>query len=269
MSYLAPQPPTSTGQYLSPSQQLHHHDINGNQTSLQHQQPYHLQHTQSVDQQRSTRDRGGEISSQQHQQQYLPQNLSRKASFLSSTIPTTATTTAVSSRPSGTLPYSSFPSVPVFSMPFSAANLSKPHEHSHYSPKTSPDHLNLSNRSTTNSLSSLDSTDQPVAMIVDKHTHSSSSSTSSSSSGISSGASYTSSTTSNERMKAGNCSNSLPPATATEGATVTEEDCAIDASVSRKRRWSAPDVCDDSDGSQGQADIPGQPPSAKIPQVTS
>lgn len=280
-SYLAPHSaaaPGSGGQYLPPSQQLHHHDINGNQTALHHQPHYHpQQHTQSMDHSpRSNRDRG-EISGlqpPQQQLQYLPQNLSRKASsFHSSTIPTTATTTAVSSRPSGTLPYSSFPSVPVFSMPFSAANLSKSHDPSHYSPKTSPDHLTVANRSATNSQGSLDSTDQPVAMVVDKTTHSSSSSTSSTSSGISSGgASYNSSSsttsTNNVGAKSGNTATTVTESGSSSSANMDDDDGVIDASVSRKRRWSAPDVCDDSDASQGQkTESPeGQPPPAKVSQ---
>lgn len=287
-SYLAPQPATTSGsggQYLPPSQQLHHHDINGNQTALHHQPPYHFQqHTQPMDHSpRSSRDRI-ECSSQQGPPQYLPQNLSRKAStFHSSTIPTTATTTAVSSRPSGTLPYSSFPSVPAFPMSFSAANLSKPHDPSQYSPKTSPDHLSLGNRSATNSLGSLDSPDQPVAMVVDKHTHSSSSSTSSTSSGISSGASYTSSSSASSSAATSASNGGLKPGSAVttvadkhgSSTNMGDDDCVIDASVSRKRRWSTPDVCaaDDSDASQGgrQTDggggANGQPPPTKVPQV--
>ncbi|KXJ71232.1 hypothetical protein RP20_CCG021164 [Aedes albopictus] len=276
-SYLAPQPASSGGggggvggQYLPPSQQLHHHDINGNQTSLHHQPPYHLQqHTQQSlgHSPRANRDRG-EIGGQ-----YLPQNLSRKApSFHSSTIPTTATTTAVSSRPSGTLPYSSFPSVPAFSMPFSAANLSKPHDPSHYSPKRSPDHLTLGNRSGTKSQGSLDSADQPVAMVVDKPTHSSSSSTSSTSSGVSSGASYTSSSSAVSNVSSGvakTAGNMAASVTDSGNVNIDDEDCVIDASVSRKRRWSAPDVCDDpEDASQDpKADgSDGQPPPAKVSQ---
>ncbi|XP_062536655.1 ataxin-1-like [Armigeres subalbatus] len=274
-SYLAPQPATSGsgGQFLPSSQQLHHHDINGNQTALHHQPPYHLQqHTQSMDHSsRSSRDRS-EASGQQPQ--YLPQNLSRKAPpFHSSTIPTTATTTAVSSRPSGTLPYNSFPSVPVFSMPFSAANLSKPHDPSQYSPKTSPDHLSLGNRSVPNSQSAAhNSAEQPVAMVVDKPTHSSSSSTSSTSSGISSGASYTSSPSATNTNHGVAKTGSTVQTVATEASnSMDDDDCVIDASISRKRRWSAPDVCDETDSaSQGHHQTEtrdGQSPPTKIPPI--
>lgn len=241
-AYLAPPLPAPVGplggQYLPPPpQQLHHHDINGNQTSLHHQQPYH---THPIMEQSRTGARG--LDRGEAQPQHLPQNLSRKASHHQSslTIPTTATATAVSSRLSGAPPYGSFPSVPVFSMPFSAANLSKPHEspmQPHYSSKTSVDQMNISARSTGGSFG--DFNDQPVAMVVDKPAHSSSSSTSSSGSGSVTYTKPTSEARANEDV----------------------DDCAIDASMSRKRRWSAPDVNDEADESQR----PTQ--GSKVPQV--
>ncbi|XP_058442720.1 ataxin-1-like isoform X2 [Malaya genurostris] len=111
--YLAP----PNGQYLPSTQQLHHHDINGNQTSLHHQSPYH-----SADL-RLARDRGDPNNSQQKPQQCLPQNLSRKSSHQTFQIPVSVPTTNISSSPSRAPSYNSYPSVPVFSMPFSAANL--------------------------------------------------------------------------------------------------------------------------------------------------
>lgn len=250
-SYLAPPPPApsaagslnSGGQYLPPPppHQLHHHDINGNQTSLHHQQPYHTH--PGLEQSRSgPSSRGLDRSEAQQlqQQQHLPQNLSRKASHHQPplTIPTTATATAVSSRLSGAPPYGNFPSGPVFSMPFSAANLSKPNDspmQSHYSSKSSVGDQRLSS-----SGSSLgDFSDQPVAMVVDKPVHSSTSSASSKST-----------------------SSLPPPLISTEArANDDEDDCAIDASMSRKRRWSAPEVSDEADENQR----PTQ--GSKVPQV--
>ncbi|XP_058811548.1 uncharacterized protein LOC131676496 [Topomyia yanbarensis] len=237
-AYLAPH----IGQYLPSTQQLHHHDINGNQTSLHHQPPYHPGDTL-----RLARDRGDPNNGQQQkQQQYLPQNLSRKSSHQPLQIPVSAPTTSVSSRPSGAPPYSSFPSVPVFSMPFSAANLSKPHEPTHYPPKPTLDQPVQSARSANNQLNFLEPNDHPVAMVIDKTTHSSSSSTSgiSSTPYTSSPSSLTSSTYSAVSPKAGSCSTSLPPMNLVND---NDDDGAIDATSSRKRRWSAPDMCEEGD----------------------
>ncbi|XP_055622653.1 ataxin-1 [Toxorhynchites rutilus septentrionalis] len=257
----APQP-SSAGKYLSPPSQLQQHDINGNQKTHNHEHPAYggggAHHTNSAC------ERGDNSNQKQQQQQYLPQNLSRKMTHQLPTIPTTATTTttsaaAGSSRPLGVPPYSSFPSVPVFSMPFSAANLSKPHE-PHYPLKMSPDQLNLSSRSSNASFNSIESNDQPVAMVVDKSNHSSSSSgSSSSSSGLSASSlsGYSTSSSSScatTTTSAGNSSISLPPM-----KIAADDDCAIDASLSRKRRWSAPDVCDEAT-TDDQSTSSEQPP---------
>lgn len=232
-AYLAPLPTapgSSGGQYLPPppptaSQQLQRHDINGNQTSLHHQQPYHHPHNMMEQSRTAASSRALE------QLQHLPQNLSRKASHHHQpplTIPTTATSTAVSSRLSGAPPYGNFPAGPIFSMPFSAANLSKPHDsprQSHYSSKASADHQRP------NASSSLGAafSDQPVAMVVDKPVHSS--------------------TNRNADDRGSNDDDD------------DDDDCAIDVSMSRKRRWSAPDACDEADENQR----PTQ--GSKVPQV--
>ncbi|KAL9694842.1 hypothetical protein quinque_014127 [Culex quinquefasciatus] len=237
--YLAPLPPapgSSCGQYLPPppptaSQQLHRHDINGNQTSLHHQPPYHHPHPM-MEQSRTVAS-----SRALEQLQHLPQNLSRKASHHHQpplTIPTTATSTAVSSRLSGAPPYGNFPAGPIFSMPFSAANLSKPHDspmQSHYSSKTSADQQ----RPLASSSLGAAFSDQPVAMVVDKPVHSSIKST-------------------NETRTTNNAEDH-------RGNDDDDDDCAIDVSMSRKRRWSAPDACDEADENQR----PTQ--GSKVPQV--
>lgn len=238
-AYLAPLPPapgSSGGQYLPPppptaSQQLHRHDINGNQTSLHHQPPYHHPHPM-MEQSRTVAS-----SRALEQLQHLPQNLSRKASHHHQpplTIPTTATSTAVSSRLSGAPPYGNFPAGPIFSMPFSAANLSKPHDspmQSHYSSKTSADQQ----RPLASSSLGAAFSDQPVAMVVDKPVHSSIKST-------------------NETRTTNNAEDH-------RGNDDDDDDCAIDVSMSRKRRWSAPDACDEADENQR----PTQ--GSKVPQV--
>lgn len=238
-AYLAPLPPapgSSGGQYLPPppptaSQQLHRHDINGNQTSLHHQPPYHHPHPM-MEQSRTVAS-----SRALEQLQHLPQNLSRKDSHHHQpplTIPTTATSTAVSSRLSGAPPYGNFPAGPIFSMPFSAANLSKPHDspmQSHYSSKTSADQQ----RPLASSSLGAAFSDQPVAMVVDKPVHSSIKST-------------------NETRTTNNAEDH-------RGNDDDDDDCAIDVSMSRKRRWSAPDACDEADENQR----PTQ--GSKVPQV--
>uniref|UniRef100_A0A8D8I9I5 Ataxin-1 n=1 Tax=Culex pipiens TaxID=7175 RepID=A0A8D8I9I5_CULPI len=237
-AYLAPLPPapgSSGGQYLPPppptaSQQLHRHDINGNQTSLHHQQPYHHPHPM-MEQSRTVAS-----SRALEQLQHLPQNLSRKASHHHQpplTIPTTATSTAVSSRLSGAPSYGNFPAGPIFSMPFSAANLSKPHDspmQSHYSSKASADQQ----RPLASSSLGAAFSDQPVAMVVDKPVNSSTKST-------------------NETRTANNAED--------HRGNNDDDDCAIDVSMSRKRRWSAPDACDEADENQR----PTQ--GSKVPQV--
>ncbi|XP_055597888.1 ataxin-1 [Uranotaenia lowii] len=230
-------------------------------------------------------------SSPQHQ--YLPQNLSRKAS---SHVPSSTSATTPSNPSTGSggsssqQPYGSFPPVPhpVFSMPFSAAHLSKPHDPtsgSHHPlyppPKPSPDQSHHVMGASPRSSAENNSNEQPVPMVVDKHHHhshhsSSSSSSTSSSSGV---GSLSSSSSSSSSSKSGSCTSTSslsplkPPGERGNDLTIlddVDEDCVIDASVSRKRRWSAPDSCDEETKDsklQTTTTNSTQPPPIKIPQI--
>ncbi|XP_053698058.1 ataxin-1 [Sabethes cyaneus] len=277
MSYMTLTQP-HVSHYQSSIQQLHQHDINGNhQTALHHQSPYPISHqVHPLENLRLARERvdlnTGQPEKQKHQQ-YLPQNLSRKA--LPPSMPSSGTVTlatSTSSRSSGVPPYSSLPSVPVFSTPFSAANLSQPYEHKHFLPKSSSDSQALNSRSPANNSHSFrDSNDQPVAMIIDRSSIPTSSSTTpyTSVNSLISSTSISSSVLSPNRVVTS--STSLPP---TNLANDNDDDGVIDASLSRKRRWSAPDMCEEIEGTTHEQQLvqsgtsqenSAQVSSAKIP----
>ncbi|XP_055526678.1 uncharacterized protein LOC129719195 isoform X3 [Wyeomyia smithii] len=246
-------------QHQSSMQQLHQHDINGNhQSSLQHQTSYQISYP--AEHLRLTREKNEHNYDQdeKQKQQYLPQNLSRKTlpPSLVGSVPITSVT-SLSSRSPAVPPFSSFPTVPVFSMPFSAANLSKPYEPTRLQPKTSFDSQLLNSKSSrTNSDNFRESNDQPVAMFMNRCTLPNSSSTTpytSSVSTIITSTSVPSSILSANRVVTS--STSLPPI---NFANDTDDDGIIDASLSRKRRWSAPDMCEEAGETTYEQVVPSE-----------
>ncbi|XP_055526677.1 uncharacterized protein LOC129719195 isoform X2 [Wyeomyia smithii] len=228
-------------QHQSSMQQLHQHDINAE----------HLRLTREKNEHNYDQD-------EKQKQQYLPQNLSRKTlpPSLVGSVPITSVT-SLSSRSPAVPPFSSFPTVPVFSMPFSAANLSKPYEPTRLQPKTSFDSQLLNSKSSrTNSDNFRESNDQPVAMFMNRCTLPNSSSTTpytSSVSTIITSTSVPSSILSANRVVTS--STSLPPI---NFANDTDDDGIIDASLSRKRRWSAPDMCEEAGETTYEQVVPSE-----------